>query len=48
MRQIKASDFANAFEYENAKRSQRKASKNARNNRTNGRGKAFAINGSDE
>jgi hypothetical protein len=36
MRQLKASDFATAFEYEQAKRQQRKASQTKRQS-TNGR-----------
>lgn len=43
MRKPKASDFANAYEYHAAVKMSRNASKQGRNARANGRGKAFAI-----
>lgn len=43
MRQIKASDFVNAFEFKQAQKAERKASKQGRQSRHNGRGKAFVI-----
>lgn len=47
MRKVKASDFESAYEYENAKMAERKASKSSRVARTNGRGRGFQVKGDE-
>lgn len=48
MRQLKASDFATAYEFEAYKRQARKESRTNRDSRKAGRGRTFEANKADE
>lgn len=43
MRDVKAQDYKSDYEFKQAQKAQRKASKGGRTARTNGRGKAFTF-----